>query len=183
MIIGYKVAKSGDTRVIITLEIPPDALTNMERKSVAIRETAKYRTNMAMVLMIDDSVGNKYNTSTSCGYIFKSLIYNVGEMIVDPYYNTNIKDVCAEGIHYFLSRHVAELYNVTDIHNGLYESWYDNGHKNMELTYINGKLNGPFRSWYETGKIAQKGLTLMGSFTDFISLGTMMGRKKKNLSI
>ena len=33
--LGYKVGKHDDTRVIITLEIPEDAITNINRKDIA----------------------------------------------------------------------------------------------------------------------------------------------------
>ena len=38
--IGYKVAQSSGNRVLITLLIPPDALTNMNRYSIAVKENA-----------------------------------------------------------------------------------------------------------------------------------------------
>jgi hypothetical protein len=59
--IGYKIAKNGDRRVIVTLEIPADALTNMGRSTVAVRETATYRVNKVIVLKIEDSEGNCYD--------------------------------------------------------------------------------------------------------------------------
>ena len=107
VMIGYKIAKNGDTRVVVTLEIPEDALTNMGRPSVALRETAKHRTNKAKVLAIEDASGTPHTTATSFGYDKKFLTYKVGETIEEPSYNPDPEQVCAEGIHYFLTRRVA----------------------------------------------------------------------------
>lgn len=44
--IGYKLAlASGKTDVLVTLEIPEDALHNMDRPGILCKETAQYRCN------------------------------------------------------------------------------------------------------------------------------------------
>jgi hypothetical protein len=139
--IGYKIAKNGDKRVVITLEIPSDALTNMNRSSVLVKETAIYRTNKAKVLKIEDTDGNCYTTATSFNY-YKSLEYKVGEVMEEPTYNIDPEEVYAEGIHFVLSRRVAELYGLMKIENGLFESWTYDGQKLCEVLYVDGKRDG-----------------------------------------
>ena len=150
--IGYKIAKHGEKRVVVTLEIPSDALTNMSRSSVEVKETAKYRTNKAKVLKIEDIEGNCYSTATSFNYDKKSLDYKVGELIEEPTYNTDPEEVGAEGIHYFLNRRVAELYGLDKIANGLFEQWCNNGQKLLEYSYVDGKVHGLYQSWHTNGQ-------------------------------
>ena len=150
--IGYKIATHGTTRVVITLEIPEDAQTNMSRSSVAVRETAKHRTNKAKVLAIEDASGVSYTSATSSNYYKKPLTYTVGETIEEHSYDADPEKVCAGGIHYFLSRRVAELYGLEKVANGLYQSWHDNGQKEMEVTYVDGKRHGLYQTWHFNGQ-------------------------------
>lgn len=39
--IGYKIVAHREKRVVVTLEIPRDARTNMNRSSIAVRDNAK----------------------------------------------------------------------------------------------------------------------------------------------
>ena len=64
--LGYKIAEHGNVRVLVTLEIPDDALTNMNRYDIFDAMKAKYRTNKAKVLDIEDEQGTKYTHANSC---------------------------------------------------------------------------------------------------------------------
>ena len=151
--IGYKIAKNMEgNRVVVTLEIPGDALTNMARSSVVVRNTAKHRANKAKVVAIEDASGTPYTTATSFSYDKKSLTYTVGETIEEPSYNPDPEQVCAEGIHYFLTRRVAELYGLEKIENGLFQQWRDNGQKYLEETCVDGKRHGLYQYWGEDGQ-------------------------------
>jgi antitoxin component YwqK of YwqJK toxin-antitoxin module len=155
--IGYKVAKNGgDTRVVITLEIPEDALTNMERSTIRVKDTAKYRTNKAIVVKIEDQKGNKYTSAKSFVHKDKSLTYTLGETLIIEDYDSDIEKVCSSGIHFFLNKHVAEVYelNKNDIENGLYQLWYDNGEKHIECIFKDKKLDGFYLACYENGQKA-----------------------------
>lgn len=154
--IGYKIAKNGDTRVVVTLEIPDDAQTNIGRSSVAMKETAKYRTNKAKVLEISDCDGKQYTIAFSFNYVFKTLTYIVGQVLEDVYYDPDPEKVCAAGIHFFLSRTRAELYGYKYVQNGLFQSWYDNGQKEFEVTYKDGKYHGHFQKWNMNGQLIVK---------------------------
>ena len=149
--IGYKIAKNGERRVVVTLEIPNDALTNMNRSSIAVKETAKYRANKAKVLKIEDDEGNCYSTATSFNYD-KSLEHKLGEVIEEPSYDKDPEEVYAEGIHYYLNKRVAELYGLMNIFNGLFENWHENGQKAEEIGYVDGKKHGLCQRWYMNGQ-------------------------------
>ncbi len=146
--IGYKVAKNDETRVIITLEIPEDALTNMNRSSVAIKETAKYRTNKAKVLKIEDSEGNTYQSAESGFYYTKKLTYKIGEVIVCEDFDMNLEKICSTGIHFFLDRKLAEEYFLHKLVDGLV-TYHDNGQKMLEISHVDDKKL--IQSWYENG--------------------------------
>lgn len=161
--IGYKIAKNVEgARVVVTLEIPGDALTNMARSTVSFRETAKHRASKAKVLAIEDASGTSYTTATSFSYDKKSLTYNVGETIEEPSYNTDPEQVCSEGIHYFLTRRVAELYGLSKVENGLFQAWHENGQKSEEAPYVDGKLHGLYQSWYLNGQKSEEAPYLGG---------------------
>ena len=150
--IGYKIAKNGERRVVVTLEIPSDAPTNMNRSSVVVKDTAKYRANKAKVLKIEDNEGNCYPSATSFNYDKKSLDYKVGEVVEEPSYDKDPEKVYAEGIHYFLNKRVAELFALDEVTNGLFESWHANGRKLEECSYVDGKRNGLYQAWHENGQ-------------------------------
>ena len=173
--LGYKVAKSFDKRVVITLEIPEDAITNVKRTNIVHAETAKYRTNKAKVIKIEDIDGKTYEEAVSFQYYNGTLTYNLKQGIRCPDFDMNLEKVCSNGIHFFLSKQMAETYNLGRIENGVGTSWHDNGNEYIQITYVNGlatacdewyengtkyreyrylngKLNGVQRSWYEDGK-------------------------------
>ncbi len=150
--IGYKLAFNNITRVIITLEIPKDALTNINRTSVAVKETAKYRANKVKVVKIEDKDGNTYPDAVSGCFIGKFLEYRVGEILEEASYDTDIENVCSSGIHFFLERHVAEQYDLSLIDNRLLQTWHENGQKCAEGIFKNGKEEGVWTYWYDNGQ-------------------------------
>ena len=150
--LGYKSACAYNKLVVITLEIPEDALTNLERKNVAVKESAKFRCNKAKVLKIEDEDGKEYEEAVSHHngkYI--DLIYKLNQTVSVHRFEMRLEEVCASGIHFFLTKRVAELYGRDKIQDGLYTKWYDNGSKHEECTYKNGKKNGLYTEWYENG--------------------------------
>ncbi len=178
--IGYKVARNDNDRVIVTLEIPDDALTDMNRRSIIVKETAQYRANKVKVLKIEDSDGKEYTEAESMFYPYACLKYTVGETAVDNYFCRDIEKR-EEGIYFFLSREVAERYGLGTVENGIHKMWHpngvleeefecvngkhhgkytsyhDNGVKNIECVYENGALAGVFRRWHENGTMFYDG--------------------------
>jgi antitoxin component YwqK of YwqJK toxin-antitoxin module len=150
--IGYKAAIVGETRVLITLDIPDDAITNVARTSAVVKDTAKYRTNKAKVLKIEDDDGKEYTEAVTGFYEYKILTYKLNELVEVPEYDMDLEEVCSTGIHFFRTKRVAELYDRDWIENGLYQSWHDNGQKKAERTHVNGKLEGLHQRWYANGQ-------------------------------
>ena len=156
--IVYKAAKLNTTpfgTVVITLEIPDDALHNIDRASVIQKETAAYRCNKARVLEICDAKDStiqhsEVNSGILEDNIWKfNLIYKVGEMVEEPSFDTNIENICTEGIHYFLSRRLAE-----DYYNENKENTYslETGLLLQRRSMLEGMLHGIYEEWYPTGK-------------------------------
>ena len=177
--LGYKVAKSFGKRVVITLEIPEDAITNMKRKDIAKAETAKYRTMKAKVIKIEDSDGKTYNEAVSFNFDKNQVKYSLDEELVCHDFNMNLEETCSTGIHFFLSKSLAERYGLDSIENGVltwyyangkkdvdrtfvngsktqYDEWYENGNKHKEFKYLNEKQNGVQSVWYENGNKHQE---------------------------
>jgi antitoxin component YwqK of YwqJK toxin-antitoxin module len=66
--------------------------------------------------------------------------------------DTNLENVCSNGIHYFLNLECAFYYSLKEITNGEYLEWYDNGQQHIKCTYTDGKLNGEYLEWYDNGQ-------------------------------
>jgi len=160
--LGYKAAKNGDTRVVITLEIPEDALTNLKRTSIVNSQKAKYRANKVKVLKIEDAEGNAYETAETGFFAEKKLSYKVGEVLEEPTYDSDIEQVCSRGLHFFLDRKVAEQYDLYNLENGLLEKWYDDGRKCFERLYKDGKKEGMWQTWYNNGQKSSEGMIKEG---------------------
>ena len=149
--IGYTVAKHDGTRVIVTLEIPEDAITNINRKDIAYVNSAQHRANKAKVIKIEDSTNKEYNWAISKISQYRTRMYIVGEVLEVLEYDKDIENVCGAGIHFFITRRCAELCGVEPSKNGLYNEWYDNGQKTVEYNYINGKIEGFAQTWHPNG--------------------------------
>ena len=153
--IGYKIAKVGENggiRVVVTLEIPSDAVTNIARNNIKNALYAKYRTNKAKVIYIEDENNKNYTRAQSFNYIEKSLEYVVNETIVIDDYDMNLENVCAPGVHFFLNRRCAELYGLEWYKNGFFQVWHDNGQIKSECSFVNGEIHGKYSAWYDNGR-------------------------------
>jgi len=66
--------------------------------------------------------------------------------------------------HYFPGekKYIEGKYDETQSRNGTWTSWYDNGQKNSEIKYVNGKENGAYHVWHPNGKPYIKGHYDMG---------------------
>ena len=95
---GFKKCADGN---IVTLLIPSDA----KRSSATTR---KCRASKALVLKIEDSLGNEI-TKTHSKYD-KNFIYRTGEIISVEDFDDNRWNECSAGIHFFITRKEAELY-------------------------------------------------------------------------
>ncbi len=159
--LGYKAANNGSTRVLITLEIPKDARTTLNRASIAVWETATYRANKVKVLKIEDENGTTYPNAVS-GFFSKKLEYRVGEILEDASYDTNVENVYSSGIHFFLTRQLAEQYGIRPS-NGIVQTWHENGKKCAEGMYENGYKHGVWTFWFNTGQKCSEGMYKNGN--------------------
>ena len=96
--IGYKKASG----LIVELEIAADAL----RSSATSR---KCRASKAKVLSITDKYGNPAGDSVPSSYD-SSFVYTVGETVEVKDFDTDRWNECAPGIHHFITREEAVLY-------------------------------------------------------------------------
>jgi hypothetical protein len=156
------VYKSGitdtNTRVIITLFIPINAKTNLDRLHVVDPTYAKYRSNIARVLCIEDDHGNTHS-SAHTAFHNKKIQYNLNEYIKSEY-DTNINIVCGKGIHFFIDRQMAYNYNRKILEQkwdtpNLYKTYYDNGQLKEIIEYIHDQTYGYIKQyiykWFKNG--------------------------------
>ena len=128
-----------------------DAITNIERKGIVNADTAYHRCNKAKVIKIETMDGIQYDEAVSYhgSSMVKPLLYKVNEMVEVDNYDMDLDKVCSTGIHFFLTKRVAELYGLHSITNGFFQSWYDNGQKYCECTHVDNEFYGLFTIWYE----------------------------------
>ncbi len=154
---AYKLAMSikRDIYLIIKLEIPEDAKTNMNRKYIVNNDTAKYRADKAKVIDIYDFCGNSYEEASSI--YNKNFSYKKGEIITENNFDKNLENVCTKGIHFFLHESIARnyiyFYTNPENENGLIMLFYDNGQILQQFTIINGYFNGKRIIYNENGNI------------------------------
>ena len=151
--LGYKIASNNGTRVLVTLSIPCNAKSNLNRDGIVDKEYAKYRCDRATVVSIKDEKGNKYNTALSLIYKGKTIEYKVGEEITESNYDKHVNIVCGEGIHFFLNKEIALLYGLDKIENGEFKKWHDNGQLRVQTTYVDSKLHGEYKEWFDNSKL------------------------------
>jgi antitoxin component YwqK of YwqJK toxin-antitoxin module len=150
---GYKLCtdiETGKERLIVTLEIL--GKTNTDRTNVNNKLTAKYRTSKVKVLQIENDKGELFTEAVSSIHK-KQIIYKVNEEIICIDYDEIVDNICSTGIHFFLTKRVAELYGLSKIENGIYECWYENGQLENSCTYVDGKPSGLYQTWYENGQL------------------------------
>jgi hypothetical protein len=101
--IGYKIVLSINAcRLLLTLEIPSDAKTNMNRPDIFDKDKASYRCNKCNVINIEDELGNIYTEAFS---IFDSdFKYELNKQVEVKNFDENGGSA---GIHFYLSKIVA----------------------------------------------------------------------------
>jgi len=152
--IGYKLASSNSCNVIVTLRIPNDSKTNINRSDIVDKKYAKYRTNKATIIDIEDMDGNKYNNAVSSVYTKKKIQYITHETITEENYNEDVNIVCGEGIHFFIDKEASIYYGTTPpLFNGEFKKWWDNGQLLKKATYVNGNLHGEYKEWWSNGQL------------------------------
>jgi len=143
---------------IITLELLPDSRTNEKRNDVVDPNFAKFRTNKAKVISINDPVTNE-NLDYDCSAYDRDFKYNVDQIVKVTDYDENVNGVCTKGIHYFKTYEAALSYYWGHVlrlkgklPDGTYIFYHENGRKESQMTCINGKKHGKYIEWYSNGR-------------------------------
>ena len=137
---------------IVTMKKLPDTVTNESRKDVVDPLHAKFRADKLLVVNIEHKItGKMIDRIQNTSYQNKHVWYEVSKEVSAPDYYQDLDEVCAPGIHYFLSRDAA-YYWIFRIKDGLMRSWHDNGQIAEECTYVDGKEHGLYQSWHENGQ-------------------------------
>jgi len=135
----YKIGYIGTTKVLITLLIPNDALTNKNRNTIINPLHAKYRCNKAYVIDIVDENDYAYEFAES-GFYSKKLIYIKNKLITSDF-DDDILVENGKGIHYFIDIHTAINYRVPILQQywldkeNIYRNYYGNGQLHQEIKY------------------------------------------------
>ena len=179
MTIGYKIAynKNTDSSVLVTLEIPQDAKTNMNRPNIFCVQKARYKCNKCKVLEITDlaqsmSTDPEKKYSEACSYFATDFVYTTGQQILVQDYQDK-DDPFTNGIHFFLDKEVAIQYNVfrdfpwtfiynntvavckNPIQNGTCIEYYENGAVNNIFNFSEFKVNGESRDYTKDGRLTR----------------------------
>lgn len=144
----YKAAiLASGTPVIVTMEIPPEARTNL---GFANDEEAPYITDRAWVERITDENGCPYLCVES-SFLPKGetrLLYILWNLVTSEY---NENPARKQGIHFFLNPESARQF-ANQTSNRLRTTFHSKGCLATECEYRNGKKEGMCRKWYTTGE-------------------------------
>ncbi len=77
--------------------------SNENRKGVKNAKYAKFRCNGLIVIKIYDLRNQKFINQVCNHFQCYKLTYTVNNLVVPNYYETNMQEICAPGIHYFLT--------------------------------------------------------------------------------
>lgn len=154
-LIAYRAIRT-DTHgtLLVTLEIPPDAKTNIMRADIVDVNNATHRTDKAKVLSIEDRNGTRYDEI----YSHAKKHYKVGELLVDsvrPFsfalnkaiYNIFISKIPTVGELYGYHDNGALKYRISYINkNDIYITVYHRNNSTFAIiSYMNCK---PSISWF-----------------------------------
>lgn len=154
--IGYFLAKSGSYKnieVLVEIEIPSDAITNINRDDIFDKLNAEYKTNKYIVKKIYDINLNEY----SIFFLnYNSGAIKLGELVFvnDTDCDSDTDDDIELKQKFYMSKHIA--IGLTYIMDGICILYHQNGRKQIEYTRKNGKKNGKYYEWLGNGQIYQE---------------------------
>ena len=156
--IGYKVGKVENKYVLVTLEIPEDAITNVikEDEDSMWSHILSYRTNKAKVIKIEDVNGNEFGEAKSAFYTQSTLTYYLNQILEIDDYDSDKHVFVTRGIHFFLTPKVSNLYVKESKPSITFECFYENNIKCFSCPFLNGELNGDIKYWYSNGMLFLK---------------------------
>lgn len=159
--VGYKKALSlpGRKHVIVTLSIPPEARTNVNRRTnVSDRMFAKHRCDRCVVTGIMDPVsGETYPRAISITPPrgARPFIYSVGVALYAQRYDPADWNICSHGIHFFLS-YVRALTYQSPFQNDMFQVWYDHGGLRYYGETVGKRFHGLFIEYDHEGRVKKE---------------------------
>ncbi len=130
---------NNEQMVLITLEIPDDAITNMSRTKIRFSEYAMYYCNKAKVIDISYLNDIKLNSCKRYVYTKHPETYTVNEEIQTDYTGSSIN--CKKLIQFYLSKEPLKLL-LDSNRQGKYYLYNNDGSVDRISEYIDNKLNG-----------------------------------------
>ena len=138
--IGYINGLLDDSQsVLITLEIPDDAITNINRPNIKFNDFATHYCNKAKVIDITDSNNNKLEKCNRYVFIKHPDTYSINEYIETDYNGSSIE--CKKLIQFNLSKEPLKLI-MDNNREGIYYLYNKDGSVERTSEYKNNKLNG-----------------------------------------
>ena len=145
VIIGYTNGTSGKDNkipVLLTLEIPQSANTNLDREGIVDKNNAEYNTDEFKIISIVDEDLNEY---CICSF--------------DDFYDYELNKSYHETSNFHLNKKIV-IMTINDIYRtkeGVILRYYENGQKEEEF-YLNkkGKKDGKYTSWDLEGFICEE---------------------------
>lgn len=202
-----------ETPWLILLKRLPETNTD-ESRDVLDKNFAQYKGDIFTVIDIINIKNHTHCDQINIKTNHSNVMYIVGENVRSNTYNDNISIACNNGIRFFKTVEAAyyhvlkDMYHYMEFNNrsfnytGKYFEFYDKGHKHIERTYINGKIeanmiiyyvdgqkeyeqyymngfkNGSYTRWFPNGKKATIGKYLNGkpseNFTYFDQHGKII---------
>jgi antitoxin component YwqK of YwqJK toxin-antitoxin module len=151
---------------IVVLQRLRDTKTNELRGNVFDKGHAKFRGNKFDVVAII----NKYEYDEDQINIVDSnytpsFKYTVGKTISEKRYNKNINDICASGIHYYLTWEAAYFYDIdlTLVKDGNIIDYNDNGSINEEYEVYGDTKHGQYKSYHTNNTLKSEGFMIHGA--------------------
>ncbi len=150
---------------IVTLELLDDSINN-EKRLVVDDKYAKFRCDRAKVVnIVNVKTDEKMEKDIS---IFSgNFVYTLGREVSVFYFNENINEVCARGIHYFKTKDAALSWFYTqknqNFPDGKWIKYHENGRKRLEGTYKDGKKYEKWIRYYVDGEKNFEGMFKNGN--------------------
>lgn len=84
-------------------------------------------------------------------------------------------------------KYMEKQFNASGMPEGVWVSWYENGNKNSQGTYVNGQWQGVYRVWYPNGSLHYTGEydhgKRVGVWKFYDSTGTLIRKEDLSLSV
>ena len=133
-----------------------------------------------LLLLVAVAVGFSCNRVKTTSEVKETYADGKPKKVEEYITDNNGKKVLYKETHYFPEekKYISGTYDAKLLRNGVWTSWYENGQKNSEQNYVEGKENGEYNVWHPNGKQYIKGEYDMGEevgiWTFHDSTGTVM---------